>query len=47
MACEKNTNEILMVVLATKLEIKRYHFKQRKFFCIEMLLFRNKKFFSE
>ena len=30
--------------MATKLEIKRYQFKQRKFFCNEMLLFRNKNF---
>ena len=44
MACKKNTNEIFTVVFATKLEIKRYHFKQTKFFCIEMLLFTSKNF---
>ena len=44
MACNKTMNEIFIVVMATKLEIKRYHFKQRKGFCSEMLLLKNKNF---
>ena len=44
MACKKNTTEIFTVVMATKLEIKRYHCKQRKLFCSEILLFRNEIF---
>ena len=42
MVCNKNMNGVFTVVMATKLEIKRYHFKQKKAFCSEMLLFKNK-----
>ena len=44
LTCKKNITKIFTVVMATKLEIKRYYCKQRKFFCSEMLLFRNKLF---
>ena len=44
MACEKSKNEIFTAVMVTNLEIKGCYLKQRKFFCTEMLLFRNKIF---